>query len=68
MTSLTTRVGGASIDLLRPPWGGRGWYAVIGTRSEVSAWGFPREYSYRHLAPRATLGEALFDAVEVATS
>lgn len=68
MTSLSTRVGDASVDLLRPPWGGTGWYAVVGTPSPISAWGFPREWSYRHLAPRPTLGEALTDAVEVITS
>lgn len=68
MTSLSTRVGGATIDLLKPPWGGRGWYAIVGERTPVSAWGFPREWRYRHLAPRATLGEALVDAVEVVTS
>jgi hypothetical protein len=68
VTSLSTRVGEATIDLLRPPWGGAGWYAIVGAQTPVSWWGFSRGWTYSHLAPRATLAEALFDAVEVATS
>ena len=56
MTLMSTRVNGKTIDLLRPPWGGAGWYAIIGDSSD---------WSYRHLEPQPTLAEALLDAVQV---